>query len=243
MNYPTPHIKATPEQFGKTVLMPGDPNRSRFIAENFLKDAVLVNNVRGVQGYTGFYKDVPVSVMASGMGMPSIGIYSHELFNAFDVDNIIRVGSAGSIQKDVKVMDVIIGMGACTDSNFGMQFRLPGTFAPLADFGLLSKCVEKAKALNMDNYHVGNVLSSDLFYEDNLNLPGYMQSVELWGKMGVLAFEMESAALYMNAARYGKHALAIFTVSNHILTGEDLTPEQRETSFTDMINLALETAV
>ena len=243
MKYPTPHIKATPQQFGKTVLMPGDPNRSRFIAENFLKDAVLVNNVRGVQGYTGLYKDTPVSVMASGMGMPSIGIYSHELFNAFDVDNIIRVGSAGSIQKDVKVMDVIIGMGACTDSNFGMQFRLPGTFAPIADYGLLSKCVEKAKALNMDNYHVGNVLSSDLFYEDNLNLPGYMQSVELWGKMGVLAFEMESAALYMNAARYGKHALGIFTVSNHILTGEDLTPEQRETTFTDMITLALETAV
>ncbi|MBE6578629.1 MAG: purine-nucleoside phosphorylase [Ruminococcaceae bacterium] len=243
MNYPTPHIKATPQQFGKTVLMPGDPNRSRFIAENFLKDAVLVNNVRGVQGYTGLYKDTPVSVMASGMGMPSIGIYSHELFNAFDVDNIIRVGSAGSIQKDVKVMDVIIGMGACTDSNFGMQFRLPGTFAPIADYGLLSKCVEKAKELNMDNYHVGNVLSSDLFYEDNLNLPGYMQSVELWGKMGVLAFEMESAALYMNAVRYGKHALGIFTVSNHILTGEDLTPEQRETTFTDMITLALETAV
>ncbi len=241
--YPTPHIKATPQQFGKTVLMPGDPNRSRFIAENFLRDAVLVNNVRGVQGYTGYYKDTPVSVMASGMGMPSIGIYSHELFNAFDVDNIIRVGSAGSIQKDVKVMDVIIGMGACTDSNFGMQFRLPGTFAPIADYGLLSKCVEKAKALEMDNYHVGNVLSSDLFYEDNLGLPGFMQSVELWGKMGVLAFEMESAALYMNAARYGKHALGIFTVSNHILTGEDLTPEQRETTFTDMINLALETAV
>ena len=243
MNYPTPHIKATPEQFGKTVLMPGDPNRSRFIAENFLRDAVLVNNVRGVQGYTGYYKDTPVSVMASGMGMPSIGIYSHELFNAFDVDNIIRVGSAGSIQKDVKVMDVIIGMGACTDSNFGMQFRLPGTFAPIADYGLLSKCVEKAKALEMDNYHVGNVLSSDLFYEDNLGLPGFMQSVELWGKMGVLAFEMESAALYMNAARYGKHALGIFTVSNHILTGEDLTPEQRETTFTDMITLALETSV
>ena len=243
MMYPTPHIKATPQQFGKTVLMPGDPNRSRFIAENFLRDAVLVNNVRGVQGYTGYYKDTPVSVMASGMGMPSIGIYSHELFNAFDVDNIIRVGSAGSIQKDVKVMDVIIGMGACTDSNFGMQFRLPGTFAPIADYGLLSKCVEKAKALEMDNYHVGNVLSSDLFYEDNLGLPGFMQSVELWGKMGVLAFEMESAALYMNAARYGKHALGIFTVSNHILTGEDLTPEQRETTFTDMINLALETAV
>ena len=241
--YPTPHIKATPQQFGKTVLMPGDPIRSRFIAENFLRDAVLVNNVRGVQGYTGYYKDIPVSVMASGMGMPSIGIYSHELFNAFDVDNIIRVGSAGSIQKDVKVMDVIIGMGACTDSNFGMQFRLPGTFAPLADFGLLSKCVENAKKLEMTNYHVGNVLSSDLFYEDNLGLPGFMQSVELWGKMGVLAFEMESAALYMNAARYGKHALAIFTVSNHILTGEDLTPEQRETTFTDMINLALETAI
>ena len=241
--YPTPHIKATPADFAKTVLMPGDPLRAKFVAENFLTDAKLVNNVRGIQGYTGTYKGVPVSVMASGMGMPSIGIYSHELFNAFDVDNIIRVGSAGSIQKDVKVMDVIIGMGACTDSNFGMQFRLPGTFAPLADFGLLSKCVEKAKALQMDNYHVGNVLSSDLFYEDNLNLPGYMQSVELWGKMGVLAFEMESAALYMNAARYGKHALAIFTVSNHILTGEDLTPEQRETTFTDMINLALETAV
>lgn len=240
--YPTPHIKATPEQFGNTVLMPGDPIRSRFIAENFLQDAVLVNNVRGVQGYTGLYKDVPVSVMASGMGMPSMGIYSHELFRAFDVDNIIRVGSAGGIQKHVKVMDVIIGMGACTDSGFGNQFRLPGVFAPIADYTLLSACVEKAKELKMNNCHVGNVLSSDLFYEDNEGLPDFMQSVELWGKMGVLAFEMESAALYMNAARFGKRALGIFTVSNCLLTGADLTPEQRETTFTDMITLALETA-
>lgn len=241
--YPTPHIKATPEQFGKTVLMPGDPVRSRFIAKHFLKDAVLVNDVRGVQGYTGLYRDVPISVMASGMGMPSMGIYSHELFTVFDVDNIIRVGSAGGIQKHVKVMDVIIGMSASTDSNFANQFRLPGVFAPTADYTLLSTCVEKAKALGMDHYHVGNVLSSDLFYEDSEGLPGFLQSVELWGKMGVLAFEMESAALYMNAARFGKRALGIFTVSNCLLTGADLTAEQRETTFTDMITLALETAV
>lgn len=241
-NFPTPHIKATPEQFGNTVLMPGDPIRSKFIADNFLQDAVLVNNVRGVQGYTGYYRDVPVSVMASGMGMPSMGIYSHELFTVFDVDQIIRVGSAGGIQKHVKVMDVIIGMSACTDSNFGNQFRLPGVFAPTADYTLLSVCVEKAKALEMSNCHVGSVLSSDLFYEDNIGLPDYMQSVALWGKMGVLAVEMESAALYMNAARYGKKALGIFTVSNCLLTGADLTPEQRETTFTDMIALALETA-
>ena len=200
-NYPTPHIDAKPEDFAKTVLMPGDPLRSKFIAETFLENARLVNNVRGIHGYTGTYKGVPVSVMASGMGMPSIGIYSYELYNFFGVDNIIRVGSAGAMAENVHVRDIVIGMGACTDSRYAEQYHLPGTFAPIADYALLSECVEAAKGLNIENYHVGNVLSSDRFYGDDAALPPEMRSAALWGKMGVLAVEMESAALYMNADR------------------------------------------
>ncbi len=241
MAYPTPHINASPEDFAPSVLMPGDPLRSKFIAENFLSSARLVNNVRGVQGYTGTYRGVPVSVMASGMGMPSIGIYSYELFNFFGVENIIRTGSAGGMSEKVKVRDIVIGMSACTDSNYASQFRLPGTFAPSADYGLLEKCVGIAKEKAFP-YHVGSVLSSDCFYGDSDGLPDYMQSVSLWGKMGVLAVEMEAAALYMNAARAGRHALGIFTVSDHLLTGEAVDAEARQTSFTDMMILALETA-
>lgn len=242
MNYPTPHIKATPEDFGKTVLMPGDPLRAKFIAENFLEDAKLVNNVRGIHGYTGYYKDKKISVMASGMGMPSIGIYSYELFNFFDVDNVIRVGSAGGMCEKVKVRDIIIAQGACTDSNYAHTFNLPGTFAPIADYKLLKAAADIAEGMKL-SYVVGNVISSDTFYNDNENIPNGMTSADLWRKMGVLGVEMEAAALYMNAARSGKNALAILTVSDHLVTGEALSSDDRQNSFTDMMKLSLETAV
>lgn len=241
-NYPTPHINATPEDFAATVLMPGDPLRARFIAENFLDGARLVNNVRGIQGYTGTYRGVPVSVMASGMGMPSIGIYSYELFNFFGVENIIRVGSAGGMSEKVHVRDIVIGMGACTDSNYASNYHLPGTFAPIADYGLLRAAIEQADKMNL-SYHVGNVLSSDVFYGDSEGVPEGMQTRALWAKMGVLAVEMESAALYMNAARAGKRGLGIFTVSDHLVTGEATTAEERQNTFTDMMKLSLETAI
>ncbi|MBQ0126152.1 MAG: purine-nucleoside phosphorylase [Clostridiales bacterium] len=239
----TPHIKAEIGDFAKTVLMPGDPLRSKFIAENFIDNARLVNNVRGVQGYTGTYNGVPVSVMASGMGMPSIGIYSYELFNFFGVENIIRIGSAGAILKDVKLRDIVVAMGACTDSNFASGFGLPGTFAPIADYGVLSACMNTAGELGINNIKVGNVLSSDIFYYDSEGLPDYMQPPKQWAKMGVLAIEMESAALYMNASRAGKRALGMFTVSDNLVTGESLDSDARQTSFTDMMKLALETTV
>lgn len=241
-NYPTPHIDATPDDFAKTVLMPGDPLRAKFIAENFLENAVLVNNVRGVHGYTGTYKGKKVSVMASGMGMPSIGIYSYELFNFFDVENIIRIGSAGGMNGNVRVRDIIIAQGACTNSNYAHNFNLPGTFAPIADFSLLRKTVEKAEEMGI-SYKVGNVLSSDVFYNDNQGLSEDMTSTALWSKMGVLGVEMEAAVLYMNAARCGKNALAILTVSDHLLTGESLSSLDRQNTFTDMMKLSLETAV
>lgn len=241
-NYPTPHINATPSDFAKTVLMPGDPLRAKFIAENFLENAELVNNVRGIHGYSGTYKGTPVSVMASGMGMPSIGIYSYELFNFFDVDNIIRVGSAGGMSEKVNVRDIIIAQGACTDSNYAHTFNLPGTFSPIADFNLLKAAVNNADELSL-KYTVGNVLSSDIFYNDLSDIPANMTPSALWGKMGVLGVEMEAAALYMNAARSGKKALAILTVSDHLLTGESLSAEERQNTFTDMMTLSLETAV
>jgi len=239
---PTPHISAKPGDFGKTVLMPGDPLRSKFIAENFLADPVLVNNVRGVQGYTGYYKGVKVSVMATGMGMPAMGIYSHELFNGYGVENIIRVGSAGSIQEHVKLYDLVIGQGACTDSNFAAQFHLPGTFAPIASYELLEKAVEAAKEQGA-TYHVGNINSSDVFYGDHVGVPEGLDSVYGLQKMGVLALEMEAAALYMNAARYGKRGLCICTISDHVLTGELTSSEERQTAFTTMMRVALEVAV
>lgn len=235
-NCPTPHINACKGDFAKTVLMPGDPLRSKFIAENFLSDIKLVNNVRNVQGYTGLYKGVPVSVMASGMGAPSIGIYSYELFNFFDVENIIRVGTAGAISEKLKVRDVVLGMGACTNSNFASQFGLNGTFAPICSFELLSKCVEAAKEMDI-NVTVGNLLTNDNFYN------GDEEDTKKWSKMGVLAIEMESAALYMNAAQSGKNALTICTISDHILTGEATTAEERQTSFNEMMELALNTSV
>ena len=238
----TPHIDAKKGDFADTLLMPGDPLRSRFIAENFLNNAKLVNDVRGVQGYTGLYKGEKVSVMASGMGMPSIGIYSYELFNFFGVEKIIRVGSAGSYNADVKLRDIVLAQAACTDSNFVKQFGLPGDFSPIADFGLLTKAVSKAEALVL-KCHIGIVLSSDRFYGDSKGLPDWKQPVSLWAKMGVLAVEMEAAALYMNAARAGKRALCICTVSDSLITGEETTAEERQSSFTDMIRLALETAV
>ena len=238
--YPTPHINASPEDFAKTVLMPGDPLRAAYIAEHFLENAILVNNVRGIQGYTGYYKGTRVSVMASGMGIPSMGIYSYELFHIFDVDHIIRIGSAGAIQPDIHVRDIVIGMGTSTDSSFAEGFRLPGRLAPVCSYPLLSCCTRTADALGL-KYHVGNILSSDHFYNDEEMIPEGLQSVNAWRKVGVMAIEMESAALYMNAARCGKHALSICTVSDHILTGEATTAEERQTSFTDMMTLALET--
>lgn len=238
----TPHINAEKGDFADTVLMPGDPLRSRFIAESFLTDARLVNDVRGIQGYTGIYKGQKISVMASGMGMPSIGIYSYELYNFFGVENIIRVGSAGSYNTDVKLRDIVLAQAACTDSNFVKQFGLPGDFSPIADFGLLTKAASKAESLGL-SCHVGNILSSDRFYGDSEGLPVWKQPMSLWAKMGVLAVEMESAALYMNAARAGKRALTICTISDSLVTGEETTAEERQNSFTDMIRLALETAV
>ncbi|MGN0172904.1 MAG: purine-nucleoside phosphorylase [Acutalibacteraceae bacterium] len=242
-NYPTPHINATPQDFAKTVLMPGDPLRAKFIAENFLKDAKLVNNVRGVQGYTGYYNGTRISVMASGMGMPSIGIYSYELYNFFGVDNIIRVGSAGGMNTCVKVRDIVIAQGACTNSNFPESFGIKGTFAPIASYEMLEKSVETAREMNL-SFKVGNVLSSDVFYNDDTTfLPKEQQSSNTFAKMGVLAVEMEAAALYMNAARANKNALAILTISDHLLTGESTSAEERQNSFTDMMKLSLETAV
>lgn len=240
--YPTPHINASPEDFGKTVLMPGDPLRAKFIAENFLTDAKLVNNVRGVQGYTGTYDGTKVSVMASGMGMPSIGIYSYELFNFFGVENIMRIGSAGAMSDKIKVRDIVMGMGASTNSNFASNFNLPGTFAPICSYKMLKVCTDIAEEMGV-NYHVGNLLSSDVFYNDNENIPEMLTATPAWSKMGVMAVEMEAAALYMNAARAGKNALAICTISDHLLTGEATTAEERQNSFTEMMELALKTAV
>ena len=239
----TPHINVLNEiGFGKTVLLPGDPLRAKFIAENFLENPVLVNNVRGVNGYTGYYKGVKVSVMATGMGMPAMGIYSHELFTRFGVENIIRVGSAGSIQEHINLYDIVLGQGACTDSNWAAQFHLPGTFAPIADFTMLCEAV-KACEKHKATYHVGNINSSDVFYGDHEGVPEGLDSVYGLKKMGVMALEMEAAALYMNAARYGKRALCICTISDHVLTGELTTSEQRQTSFTQMMQVALEVAV
>ena len=235
-NYPTPHINAAPEDFAKTVLMPGDPLRSKFIAENFLDGAKLVNNVRGIQGYTGKYKGERVSVMASGMGMPSIGIYSYELYNFFGVENIMRIGSAGAMSESVKLRDIIFGMGASTTTNFAVQYGLEGTFAPIADYKMMSIAIEEATKIGA-RFAVGNLLSSDIFYNAD------PEASKRWQRLGVLGVEMEAAALYMNAAYSGKRALAICTVSDHLLTGESLDAEQRQNSFTEMMEIALNTAI
>lgn len=230
----TPHIHADPADFAPTVLMPGDPLRARFIAETYLENPRLVNNVRGVQGHTGLYKGKRVSVMASGMGMPSMGIYSYELFNTFGVENIIRVGSAGSISPDLKLRGIVLGQGACYNSDFAGQYGLLGHFAPIASWVLLKKAADAAEKLGLTAY-IGNLLSNDLFYDDGLH------TME-WQKMGVLAVEMEAAALYMNAARAGKNALAICTISDSLVTGEACTAQERQDTFTQMMELALEIA-
>ena len=231
---PTPHNNAKKGDIARTVLMPGDPLRAKFIAENYLESPVCYNEVRGMLGYTGTYKGVPVSVQGSGMGMPSIGIYSWELFNEYGVENIIRVGTAGGIDDDVQLRDVVIGMSASTNSAYAAQYRLPGTYAPTASWNLISAAVKAAQEKG-SSFHVGNILSSDTFYDD-------ADSLADWKKMGVLAIEMEAAALYMNAARAGKNALCILTVSDCPLKGLSTTAEERQTTFRDMMEIALETA-
>ena len=235
MSVPTPHNTAKVGEIAKTVLMPGDPLRSRFIAETFLTDPKLVNNVRGVQGYTGTWKGEQVTVMASGMGIPAIGIYSWELYREYGVDNIIRIGSAGALQDDLHVMDIVFAQGACTDSNFAHQFALPGTFAPVADYTLMAQALACADARGVKP-RVGNILSADNFYDDGSD------GQDPWRKMGVLAVEMECAGLYMNAARLGKRALGILTISDHLYLKEMLSAEERQTSFTQMMEIALDTA-
>lgn len=233
----TPHINLLNDiGFGKTVLMPGDPLRAKFIAENFLENPVLVNNVRSVYGYTGFYKGTKVSVMASGMGMPSIGIYSYELYKYFGVQNIMRIGSAGAINKNVKLRDIVAGMGACTNSNFASQFDLNGTIAPIANFDMLS-IVKSVADKNNINMPIGNLFSSDTFYDDT-------NPASNWEKIGCLAVEMEAAALYLTAQRLSMRALAICTISDLVYPPfESLDATDREQSFTQMMELALESAI
>ena len=235
MSVPTPHIAAKQGDFAKTVLMPGDPLRAKFIAETYLENAVLVNNVRGVQGYTGYYKGKRVSVMASGMGQPSIGIYSYELFHFYGVESIIRVGSCGSFSPELHARDIIVAMGACTNGNYAAQYNLPGTYCPIASYELVRKAADECEKAGV-NYRVGNILSSDVFYDD-------ANSGMQWAKMGVLGVEMESAALYCNAARAGKKALCICTVSDSfIYPEENTTAEERQISFTKMMEIALNIA-
>ena len=234
---PTPHINAPKDGFAKTVLMPGDPLRAKHIAETYLKNAVLVNDVRGVQGYTGEYKGKKISVMASGMGIPSIGIYSYELYHAYDVDNIIRVGTCGALLKDINVRDIIVGTGACTDSNYAANFGLNGTISAVGSFEILKKVDEKTKEMKFENkVRFGQLFSTDVFYKDK---PDTLD----WTKMGVIAVEMEAYALYLNAARAGKRALSICAVSDNIISHQELTAEERSKSVNDMIELALEVAI
>lgn len=230
---PTPHIGAKEGEIADKVIMAGDPLRAKFMAETFLENPVLYNSVRGMLGYTGTYKGKRVSVQGHGMGIPSIGIYTYELFNFYGVKSIIRTGSAGAFHPDLKLGDVVIGMGSCTDSNYGAQYNLPGTFAPIADFELVRKAAAKAEELGV-SYKVGNLLASDVFYGDSAD------SWKAWQKMGVLAVEMEATALYMNAARSGNKALAICTISDSLVTGEACSAEQRQTSFTNMMEIAFD---
>lgn len=228
---PTPHIGALEGEIADRVIMAGDPLRAKLMAEKFLENPVQYNNVRGMLGFTGTYKGKRVSVQGHGMGIPSIGIYTYELFNFYGVKSIIRTGSAGAYDPDLRIGDVVIGMGACTDSNYAAQYNLPGTFAPIADFGMARKAVEKAEELGI-RYKVGNILASDVFYGDNPD------DWKAWQKMGVLAVEMEAAALYMNAARSGNKALCICTISDSLVTGEATSAEVRQNSFTNMMEIA-----
>ena len=229
-NTPTPHIGAKYGEIAETVLMAGDPLRAKLMAEKYLENPVLYNEVRGMLGYTGTYKGKRVSVQGHGMGIPSIGIYSYELFNFYGVKTIIRVGSAGSMSPDLHIGDLVMAMGACTNSHYADQYNLPGTYAPIADFGLLRAAVEKAEELGY-RYKVGNIYSSDIFYDERQGTPE-------WQKMGVLAVEMEASALYMNAARSGNKALCICTISDSMVTGEPTTAEERQNNFTKMMDVA-----
>lgn len=232
----TPHNKANVGDIAKTVLMPGDPLRAKYIAEEFLDDVVCFNTVRNMFGYTGTYKGKPLSVMGHGMGMPSMGIYSYELYDQYGVENIIRIGSAGGLSDEVDLMDIVIAMGASTNSSYASQYKLPGILAPIADFGLLRTAVEVAEKKQC-KVQVGNVLSSDTFYTDD------PKDNDLWKRMHVLAVEMESAALYYNAARLGKKALCILTISDHLYSGKELSAEERQTGFRQMMEIALETGI
>lgn len=229
---PTPHIGARKGEIAKTVIMAGDPLRARLMAERYLENPVLYNEVRGMLGFTGTYKGRPVSVQGHGMGIPSIGIYSYELFNFYDVDTIIRVGSAGSMHKDLNIGDLVMAQGACTNSDYERQFNLPGKYAPIADFSLLRAAVESAERHGYA-YKVGNVFSSDIFYDEESH-------TDKWQKMGVLAVEMEAPALYMNAARAGKRALCMCTISDSFITGEAASAEERQNSFTHMMDVAFD---
>ncbi len=228
----TPHNTAEKGQFAKTVLMPGDPLRAKYIAEHFLTDAKCINEVRGMLAYTGTYQGKEVSVMGHGMGVPSLGIYTYELYHFYDVDQIIRIGSIGGYGDQVNLRDIIIAQAASTNSNYIKQFHLPGTFAPIADFGLLQKAVALAEERKL-SYHVGNILTSDTFYSAD------PKEKDLWKAMGILGVEMETAGLYLNAAAAGKKALGILTVSDHLYKEEELSAGERQTSFTDMMELAL----
>ena len=237
MSAPTPHNNAKLGDIAETVLLPGDPLRAKFIADTFLEDVVQYNTVRGMFGYTGYYKGKRISVQGSGMGIPSIGIYSYELIHFYNVKNLIRIGSAGAINKNLKLYDVVIGMGVCTDSNYASQYNLPGTFAPIASYELMQKAVEVAKKQGT-KVTIGNILSTDLFYSDS-----GINNLIKWQNMGVLCVEMESAGLYMNAARAGVNALAIFTISDLPITGgEETTSHEREVAFIKMMEIALELA-
>lgn len=233
----TAHINAAKKgDIAETILMPGDPLRAKFIAENFLDSPKCYNEIRGMLGFTGTYKGVPVSVQGSGMGMPSMGIYSYELITEYGVRNLIRIGSAGSFHEDIKLMDIVVALSASTDSNWQHTYNLPGHFAPCCDFDLLMKVKQVSDRKNIP-FKAGNIVSCDVFYEDD---PDWWKR---WAKLGVMAVEMEAAALYMNAARLGAKALTIVTISDHFVTGGRLTAEQREKSFTDMMKLALEAAI
>lgn len=232
----TPHNEAEKGMIAETVLMPGDPRRAEYIAKTFLEDAVCFNTVRNMAGYTGTYQGRRVSVMGSGMGIPSIGIYSYELYHFYDVETIIRIGSAGGLQRDVNLRDIVIAQGACTDSRYAYQYQLPGTFAPIASFDVLERAVAAARKRDIP-VKVGNCLSSDVFYN------GYPEANRKWADMGVLCVEMESAALYMNAAAAHKKALGIFTISDHLFREEQLSAKERETGFTQMMEIALDTVV
>ena len=231
----TPHNAAQKGEIAKTVLMPGDPLRAQYVAEHYLEDIICFNKVRNMFGFTGTYKGKQISVMGSGMGMPSMGIYSYELFHYYDVDTVIRIGTCGGIAPQVELRDIVFGMGACTDSNYASQYNLPGTYAPIADFHLLRRAVEVAENRGY-RFHVGNLLSTDVFYRP-------ASDSEAWAKMNVLAGEMEAAALYMNANAASKRALAIMTVSDLVLRSGSLSADDRQNTFTQMMEIALETAI